>query len=67
MFSVALQSVDKAKLGFENQSNSIMAMRNFLQNSFWGYLLELARKNQPIEWRCYQKNKVSQPDTQNPF
>jgi hypothetical protein len=63
-FSVALQSADKAKSDLEHQSNSIMAMRNFLQ-SFWGSLLELARQSKPSIWQGFQKSKLSQPDTRD--
>jgi hypothetical protein len=62
MFSAALQSADKPKTELENQSDSRMAMRNFLQ-SFWGNLLSFARQNDPPLWRRYQKSKLSQPDT----
>ena len=65
MFSSALQSVDKAKIELKHQSNSIMAMRNFLQKSFWGNLLGFARKTKPSIWRGFQKSKLRQPDTRN--
>lgn len=65
MFSAALQSADKAKFDLEHQSDSIMAMRNFLQKSFWGNLLGFARHIQPSLWQGFQKSKLSQPDTRD--
>lgn len=65
MFSAALQSADKAKLKLEHQSDSIMAMRNFLQKSLWGNFLGCARQTKPSLWRGFQKSKLSQPDTRD--
>ena len=65
MFSAALQSVDKAKIELDLQSDSIMAMRNFLQISFWGNLIEFARQTKPSIWQGFQKSKLSQPDARD--
>jgi hypothetical protein len=64
LFSSALQSTDKAKFELEHQSDSIMAMRNFLIN-FWGNLLDLARQTKPSIWRGFQRKKLSQPGTRD--
>lgn len=61
LFSAALQSTDKAKSELELQSDSIMAMRNFLQ-SFWGNILERARESKPSIWKGIQKSKLSQAE-----
>jgi len=65
MFSAALQSADKAKFELEHQSDSIMAMRNFLQKSFWGNLLGFAKQTKPSLWQGFQKSKLSQLDTRD--
>ena len=65
MFSAALQSVDKAKIELEHQSDSIMAMRNFLQKSFWGNLLGFAKQTKSSMWQGFQKSKLRQPDTRD--
>lgn len=65
MFLEAVQSAEKAKNGLENKSNAIMAMRNFLQKSFWGNLLQLALALDPPTWQGFQKRKLKQSDTRD--
>ena len=64
-FSLVLQSVDKAKIKFELQSGSVMAMRDFLSINFWGNLLEFARRTKPLMWQGFQKSKLKQSDTRD--
>jgi ethanolamine utilization protein EutQ (cupin superfamily) len=65
MFSEAFQSAEKAKLEIENQSNAIMAMRNFLQKSFWGNLLDNARRSKTSLWVGVQKNRLKNQETRS--
>lgn len=60
-FKEAMQGADIAQSSIANQSNAMMGMRNFLDKSLWGNLVELARKNNP----SIQKGKLSNSNIQN--